>query len=172
MKKFSAILSTFIMCFSVYFLLTLNNKISAQEIVGGAIISLIIASITHSLFIKNDGFYLFKKGRIIYLLRYILIYQYYLIKANLDVAKIALSPKIKVKPAIVKLDTALKSDYGVSMLANSITLTPGTITIDVIDYDNKTKLFVHCIDIDKNNLSKADQIIKDDFENGIRQVFE
>lgn len=172
MKKFISFISTFIICFGLYFMLTFSNVINIQEIITGGIIAAIIAGVTSSVLIKEDGLYLLKKGRIIFLIKYILIYPYYLLKANLGVAKIALSPRIKIKPAIVKVNTDLRSDYGVAMLANSITLTPGTITMDVIDYDNKTKLFVHCIDIDKSQLWQGDQLIKDDFERDIRRVFE
>ncbi|MEA3358767.1 MAG: Na+/H+ antiporter subunit E [Thermodesulfobacteriota bacterium] len=62
--------------------------------------------------------------------------------ANLHVAYLALSPKMPIDPAIIKFNTKLESDISWVALANSITLTPGTITIDIRDGE----FFVHAID--------------------------
>lgn len=62
-----------------------------------------------------------------------------LIKANLDVAYRVITGKTKT--AIVEIDPKLKGDFAIAMLANSITLTPGTLTIEAKD----NKLYVHCI---------------------------
>ena len=62
--------------------------------------------------------------------------------ANLHVAYLALSPKMPIDPAIIRFNTKLESDISWVALANSITLTPGTITIDIRDGE----FFVHAID--------------------------
>lgn len=54
---------------------------------------------------------------------------YEVIKANWDVAKIILSPKMTIQPHIFKTKASQKSDVGLTTYANSITLTPGTVTI-------------------------------------------
>lgn len=54
-----------------------------------------------------------------------------IVLANIDVAKILLSPTMPLQPAVIKFDPGLKTDLGKTILANSITLTPGTLTIDV-----------------------------------------
>jgi len=56
-----------------------------------------------------------------------------IIKANLDVAKIILSPKMKLSPKIFRAKASQKTVVGQVVYANSITLTPGTITLDVRD---------------------------------------
>ena len=56
-----------------------------------------------------------------------------LIKSNLNVAKCCYKGCKDVYPGIVKIPTKLKGDYAQAMLANSITLTPGTITLDIIE---------------------------------------
>lgn len=71
--------------------------------------------------------FLFRK--FIYIVQYLFVLIIEVIKANLDVAKIVLSPKIDVDPVVVNFKTKLKSDLGRVILANSITLTPGTITM-------------------------------------------
>ena len=56
-----------------------------------------------------------------------------IIKANIDVAKIVLSPKMKISPRMFKARASQKTIVGQVVYANSITLTPGTITLDVRD---------------------------------------
>ena len=51
-----------------------------------------------------------------------------------------------INPGIVKIPTDMKSDYGIAALANSITLTPGTITMDFAEEDGQNYLYVHWID--------------------------
>jgi len=67
-----------------------------------------------------------------------------LLTANWDVLKRALHPELPVYPGIIKVNVRGKSPLEVMLIANTITLTPGTLTIDVSD-DNHD-LFVHCID--------------------------
>ena len=76
---------------------------------------------------------------------YIPVFIWKLILANLDVARRVLSIKIPVNPGILKVKTNIKSDVGKLALANSITLTPGTLSIDVDD----DTIYVHAIDITK-----------------------
>ena len=72
-----------------------------------------------------------------------LIYQIYL--ANIYVVKVALGPRLsgRIDPHIVKFRTKLRSDLAVATFANSITLTPGTITV-LIDGDY---FYVHALDV-------------------------
>lgn len=67
-----------------------------------------------------------------------------MVRANLDVAYRVITGKIR--PGIVRIPSGLKTDFGVSMLANSITLTPGTLTVDE---DEENNLYVHWIDVKK-----------------------
>ena len=71
-------------------------------------------------------------------------------KANFDVAYRVISGKIN--PGIVKVSPGLKTDLGITMLANSITLTPGTLSVD-IDED-KNDLYIHWINVKEEALQK------------------
>jgi multicomponent Na+:H+ antiporter subunit E len=55
------------------------------------------------------------------------------VKANIDVARIILSPSMPISPRIIRVKVLQKTDFGLALYANSITLTPGTITLDVRD---------------------------------------
>lgn len=88
-----------------------------------------------------------------------------MVKANFDVAYRVITGKIR--PGIVKIPSGLKTDFGVSMLANSITLTPGTLSVDV---DKKNNLFVHCIYV-KNNKPETKDICSS-FPEWVRRITE
>ena len=74
-------------------------------------------------------------------------------RANIDVAYRVITGRIN--PGIVKIKTGLSTDLGTTMLANSITLTPGTLTVDVDDATND--LYIHWINI-KNKDPKPDEV--------------
>ncbi len=78
-------------------------------------------------------------------LRYAARFLYELMKANLQVVYLALHPKMPIRPGIIALRTRHQSALGTTLLANSITLTPGTLTMDVSE-DGKT-LYIHTLDI-------------------------
>lgn len=91
-----------------------------------------------------------------------------LIKSSVGVAIIVLSPWRKLVPAIIAFPLQLRSDAEITLLANMITLTPGTLSMDVSD-DRKT-LYVHAIDAPDPDAVVAD--IRASFEERIRRVFQ
>lgn len=171
-RSISGIVSTsiFVYLFWVLFVWQGNFKnIAAQELITGAVLSIILGYFTSPLFIKEDGFWIFKRGRILRLLAYVPFYFIELVKANIDVAKRAFTKNIN--PGIVKIPTELKSDYGLAILANSITLTPGTITMEIVEEDNKNYLYIHWINVETEEEEKGGEIIKGSFEKRIRRIF-
>jgi len=72
------------------------------------------------------------------------VFAWELLKANIAVLKVAFSPKMKMAPGIVAMPVALDSNAELTLLANMITLTPGTISMD-ISPENDT-IFVHALD--------------------------
>ncbi len=79
-----------------------------------------------------------------YILAYILILIWEIIKANVSAIRLATSFQNEVDPVIVKFKTDLKTDIAKVVLANSITLTPGTITIKL----EGSELVVHALDVE------------------------
>jgi multicomponent Na+:H+ antiporter subunit E len=92
------------------------------------------------------------------------------IKANIDVAYRVLHPSLPINPGIIKIKTNLKSDTALTFLANSITLTPGTMTVD-IDGDNGI-LYIHWIDVKAKETEAATQTISERFEKVLAKIFE
>lgn len=83
------------------------------------------------------------------------------------VAVMVVKPKLDVKPGIFAYPLTVTSDFEITLLANLITLTPGTLSVDVSD-DRKT-LFVHAIDCADIEATKND--IRNGFEKKIMEAF-
>lgn len=168
-SKFNSIFSTFIFCYLFWVVFTWT--FTSQELITGAIVSLLVATLTSGFFIHEDANYLFNPAKFLNLVLYIFIFLKELWKANVDVAKRALSPSLPVNPGIVKVPTEVKSEYGLSMLANSITLTPGTITMEITEEDNKNYYYIHWIDVSEKDRTKAGEAIKGTLENWVRRIW-
>ncbi len=56
-----------------------------------------------------------------------------IIKSNVDVARVIIDPKLRISPCMIRVPTSQKTDVGRVIYANSITLTPGTVSVDVSD---------------------------------------
>lgn len=89
--------------------------------------------------IKKDLVLLKKSPRI---LQYVFVLVWEIIKANAVAVRRILSPKVKNDPVLVRFKTDLHTGIARAVLANSITLTPGTITVSL----NEDELTVHCLD--------------------------
>ncbi|WP_417885094.1 Na+/H+ antiporter subunit E [Zunongwangia sp.] len=94
------------------------------------------------------------------LINFVFFFVYELIKANLQVAWEVGTPKLHMRPGIIKVPLTVQSDAGITLLANMITLTPGTLSLDVSD--DKKVLYVHAMYIDD----------KEEFVAGIKNGFE
>ncbi len=156
-----AFILTTIVCFITYLLLTLGSANdgsmmnvflwSIEELIFGIILSVIVGIVGRKIFVKKD-FRMANPVRWFTFLGY-LIGPFFiaLAKANIDVAVRVITGKIK--PGIVKIDPKLKTDLGIAMLANSITLTPGTLTVDIDEKDNN--LYIHWINVKDEALKKT-----------------
>lgn len=91
-----------------------------------------------------------------------------LIKANLRVAYSVLAPFSSMRPGIIAVPLDSKTDMGITTLANMITLTPGTLSIDVSD--DRSVIYVHGMHVDSVEAFHRD--IKDGFERKVIEVFE
>jgi multicomponent Na+:H+ antiporter subunit E len=144
---------------------------SYEEIIFGIILSVIVAIIGRKIFI-NKSFRMANPIRWFMFLGY-LIGPFFvsLVKANLDVAYRVITGKIN--PGIVKISPNLKTDLGVTMLANSITLTPGTLSVDIDEDSNN--LYIHWINVKDEALKKTPvdcKFICSNFDKWIRRIAE
>jgi len=90
------------------------------------------------------------------------------IRSNLDVAYRVLHPDLPIRPGIVKVRTTLRSEMAKTFLANSITLTPGTMSVDI----NGQDLYVHWINVRGDDAQEHTAAIVKPFESLLRRIFE
>ncbi|MGX5665564.1 Na+/H+ antiporter subunit E [Rhizobium daejeonense] len=91
-----------------------------------------------------------------------------LAKSAFKVAVLVVKPKMEIKPGIFAYPLTVKGDFEIALLANLITLTPGTLSVDVSE-DRKT-LYVHALDC--SDVEGARRDIAEGFERRIREAFE
>lgn len=90
-----------------------------------------------------------------------------LVRANLNVMALVYSPRIDIKPGIVKVRTRLKTPLGRLALANSIALTPGSLVIDIRD----DILFIHWLDVKTTDIDAATDALVAPFEKHLEKIF-
>ncbi|WP_088102559.1 Na+/H+ antiporter subunit E [Halalkalibacter urbisdiaboli] len=127
----------------------------------GFFVGMIILVLVRRFF--HEPLYLIKVYAIVKL---ILLFLKELILSNITVIKHVLSPKLDIKPGIFALETELKTDWEITLLASLITLTPGTLVVDVSD-DQKT-LYIHAMNIE--DIEESISAIKMTFERAIMEV--
>lgn len=177
--KFSAILSTAIVCYIFWLVITGQiaaliawDGIAPQILIAGAVVSILTALFTARFFIHKKAFHFLNPARFFAGLYYCLFaFPWELLKANLDVAFRALSPKKKINPGIVKIKTDLEGEYALSALANSITLTPGTITLDIVEEKGANYYYIHWIDVASENIDEASDAIAGTLEKWVRRIW-
>jgi Multisubunit Na+/H+ antiporter, MnhE subunit len=106
--------------------------------------------------------------RYLWFIYYIVIFLWECVKANIDVAFRVVHPHLPIRPGTVRVKTALKSDVGLTFLANSLSLTPGNTTIDV-DKDAGI-LYVHRLCIKGDHPDNIRAAVK--FEKILKRIFD
>lgn len=143
-------------------------KVDIQVVIAGVIVSFLVAILFHEILPKEYRVFI-SPVRVFWLIVYIPVFFYYMIIANFDVVYRALHPKMPIKPGIVKIKTELKSESGITALANSITLTPGTLTVDLTD---DGYLYIHWINVKSDDIEQATELIAKRFEWFLKKIFE
>ncbi|MBN1806508.1 MAG: Na+/H+ antiporter subunit E [Sedimentisphaerales bacterium] len=161
----------FVLSFIIWILLTwpfVEGKIELQVVIAGVIASVFVSIIFHEILPKEHHVFI-SPVRVFWFLVYLPVFFYYIMKANLDVVYRALHPKMPIRPGIVKIKTSLKTDSGITALANSITLTPGTLTMDLTD---DGYIYVHWINVKAEDVEHATEHIGRKFEWFLKKIFE
>jgi multicomponent Na+:H+ antiporter subunit E len=152
---------------SMVFWLMLTFEFTVPNIIVGAVASCVTSLIFTRFFVKNV-YKLIQPHRYFWFLVYLIVLIWECIKANIDVAYRVLHPEMPIRPGIVKVKTTLKSEMAKMLLANSITMTPGTISVDIID----DFLYIHWIYISSEDPEVYTGIITGAFEKYIKRIIE
>ncbi|MBF0219256.1 MAG: Na+/H+ antiporter subunit E [Gammaproteobacteria bacterium] len=90
-----------------------------------------------------------------------------LVKSNIRLAQIVISPSLPINPGIVKIRTELTSQMGRLMLANSITMTPGTLTVEL----DGEWLYVHWVTVEHEDIESATRHLAAGFERYLKVIY-
>jgi len=146
--------------------LALSSKFNWPELICGGLVCLIISLFATHMYSKL-GFPSLSIKMVLLFLVYIIVLFWEIIKANFDVAYRIIHPRMPIKPGIVVIKTRLKSDIAKLILANSITLTPGTFTLDIIG----DELLIHWINVKTEDIDEATSMIGQRFEKYLMIIF-
>jgi len=157
----------YLLVLSLLVWLALTSTFELEELLIGVGLCVVLALLLNSYYLKL-GLPPFTIKRLAFFLIYLVVLGWEILKANFDVAYRVVHPKMPIKPGIVIIKTGLKSDIAKMVLANSITLTPGTFTLDVIG----DRLLIHWINVTTENTEEATQQIGARFEKYLRRIFQ
>ena len=149
------------------FWLLFTFSIETHNLIVGAVAALITVLVFARHFVK-PVWKMLQPQRYFWFIIYLIVFIWECIKANFDVAYRVLHPAMPIKPGIVKVKLSLKTNMARTILANSITMTPGTISVDLID----DTLYVHWIYVSSTNPKEYSRKVAGRFEKYIRLIFE
>ncbi len=154
---------------SVLVWLALTSITDIQEVIAAVVFGILVSLIAgHFLITTEKRHHIFRRcfSAVLYFVRFI----WEMVKANLHVAYLVVHPSVPVKPGIVKIRTDLTKDSALTVLSNSITLTPGTLTVD-LDLENKY-LYVHWISVLSEDIDMNTAAVAGRFEGRLKEIFE
>jgi multicomponent Na+:H+ antiporter subunit E len=159
MKKVGVFVTTFAFSFAIY--LVLVDSLGNDAVIIGILVSLVSSAVLIR-FIDLPIRFL-NPIRWVHFIFYLPFFMKEVITANVRIALIVLNPRLPIKPEMKKGKSRLTTPQGRFLLSSSITLTPGTLTVDV----ERGEFLIHCVSTDKS----AEEIMRP-FENYIRRITE
>lgn len=142
--------------------LLLNDSFSAGHIVLGLILGILIPMFTTRFWPEKVCM-----RRPMALLKFIVIVLWDILVANIVVAKLILSNKNNLQPKFITIDLDITHPLGIGILANTVALTPGTVSCDLVD--NRHQLLVHALHIEDPQAVISE--IKHRYETLLMEVF-
>ncbi|CAB49644.1 monovalent cation/H+ antiporter subunit E [Pyrococcus abyssi] len=164
-------IAAFIWSYFMWLVLTAGSKgllWSPQELIAGLIFSAIVGYATRNIIGEKAGRFL-NPIKLVLFIAYAPVLFWGMVKANLDVAYRVITGKIR--PGIVRVPVNLENDAQYTILSNSITLTPGTLTIEASPEEKA--LYVHWINIPEGlEWPKSSEPVSGPFEKWARRLGE
>jgi len=156
----------FFLLFGFWLLVTIPQSFEPGLFVVGAVLTLLVAVLTSGRYPQRE--WLLNPMRLFWLAVYIPYFLYLCIKANLDVAYRVIHPDVPIRPGIVKVKTTLRTNLAKTFLSDSITLTPGTLVVDIVGSD----VYVHWINVCSDDPEEQTEMIVQPFEPMLKRIFE
>ena len=146
--------------------IAISSSLALESVITGALIAAALAYMFARRFAIWRGIR-FSPTRLYHFIIYTGVFVVELVRANINMMRYVYAPRLSVEPGVVKVKTNLKSPIGRLALANSISLTPGSLVLDVAE----NGLVIHCLDIQAVNPDEATRIIAGPFENHLERTF-
>lgn len=160
----------FILFIATYFLWCLFTWVpDAEHLIVGIFVAWLVTFLMGDIVVQSSHLIRHPQRCIYFLFVYVPVFIWEAVKANVDMAYRVVHPQLPINPGIVKVRTTLRSDLAITLLANSITLTPGTMSVDVDK--EQSVLYIHWIDVRSRDAEVATRIIVERFEGILRKVF-
>jgi len=164
MQAFKAFIVSLVFLFALWLLLA--GSTSRQEmLVGGAVALLLALLFRRRLAVLGDV--RLTPRALWHAFLYLWVFLWALLRSNLDVALRVVNPRLPIHPGIVRVHTRLRSRLGRLALANSITLTPGTLTVETRD----DTFYIHWIDVTATDVEESTRRIVSAFEKHLEVIF-
>ena len=172
LKRWQKILVT--LCVLTGYWVVLTGTFELSTLVTGVTLCFFLSLFTYDFFtadiIGRRGFLpRFLMFILLYIPELAFIFLFRIIEANVNVARHVI--KMDINPGIVKIHTPLRSHTAVTALANIITLTPGTLTLDVKETLEGNTLYVHWIDVETVSPEEAGELIKGGVDEWLQRMF-
>jgi len=151
-------LSTFLMLIW----LLLNNTLAPGHVVLGIVLAVCMPLLTRQFWPETGGVSSWRS-----VLAYLAMVIVDIVVANLSVARTTLSPGLDLRPGYLRVPLELSDDFAITILASTVSLTPGTVSVDLSP--DQRFLLVHCLDLDDPAVVVAD--IKQRYERPLREMF-
>jgi multicomponent Na+:H+ antiporter subunit E len=146
--------------------IAISSSLAIESIATGVLISAALAYVFARKF-EIWGGISFSPQRLYHFILYTLVFVVELVRANITMMRYVYAPRIDVDPGVVTVKTGLKSPIGRLALANSISLTPGSLVLDI----SEDGLTVHCLDMRTVDPDDASGTIAGPFEKHLERSF-
>ncbi len=148
------------------FWVVLNGSVGIDVLIVGVLVAASISVLTRENLSLLSG-YKFVPQSFVATVGYVFFFLKELVKSNLQIARIVLSPALPIEPAIVRVKTRLTSPVARVLLANSITLTPGTLSVEL----KGDTLYVHWVVAETTDPAAATEAIVAGYEHYLEAMY-
>jgi multicomponent K+:H+ antiporter subunit E len=143
--------------------LLLVNSVSLGQLLLGAVLAVLIPIFTNAFWTDRPH-----AVRLLPLLRYAAVLLFDIVVANIQVALLILGPSKRLQPAFIHYPLEMDNEFVITVLASTISLTPGTVTADVVDEGRG--LLIHALDVDDEAALIA--TIRERYERPLKEIFQ
>ncbi len=127
------------------------------NLVAGLVVSGIVTWLSVKLFGFTKSRFLYRPNKLLLIIKFCIKLLVEIVKSNISMAKLLLNPQLPISPGVIRYKTGLSSNLTKVMLANAITLTPGTLTVEI----KQDEFVVHML---------VEDSIKDILENDLESI--